>query len=243
MTMLHKTQLIVLHTIKYSDSSLLVYAYTQLFGRQTYLLKGIRTAKKHGLAAHFFPLHPLEAVVDHDPGRDIQYIKEFHRVVDLSLLRTQLHKSALALFIGELLYKSLQENAPNPELYHFIKQAIFTLNTLESGLPNFHLHFMVQLAIYSGYSPLQNYHPQQAPYFDYSQGGFCAQPSFHSFPADESLLLHRLLSQPKDFALWPLDQSVRNRFVADMARYLGYHMGVSLALKSPEILHQVLSAF
>jgi len=238
--MLQKTRLIVLHTIKYSESSLLVYAYTQLFGRQTFLLKGIRTAKKHGLAAHFFPLQLLDAVVNHETTRDIQYIKEFHPVSDLSTLRIQLHKSALALFLGELLYKSLQENAPNPELYHFIEQAILTLNALESGLANFHLHFMVHLAIYSGYSPRQNYHPQQAPYFDYSQGGFCAQATLHSFPADESLLLSRLLSQPEHYALWPLDQHIRNRFVASMARYLGYHLGISLNLKSPEVLHQVL---
>ena len=237
--MLHQTQLIVLHSIKYSDTSLLVYAYTRAFGRQTFLLKGIRTAKKHGLAAHFFPLQLLEAVVNHETTRDIQYIKEFHPVTNLSALRTHLHKSVLALFLGELLYKTLKENAPNPELYHFIEQAVVGLNAQEAGLANFHLHFMVQLAIYSGYSPVDNYHPRQASFFDYREACFTALSSAYSFPETESLLLHQLLCAPENYADCPLDQHMRTRFVKEMARFLGYHMGISLELKSPEVLHQV----
>ena len=44
--MLHSTKGIVLRTIKYGDTSIVVAIYTELFGVQSYLVNGVRTEKK-----------------------------------------------------------------------------------------------------------------------------------------------------------------------------------------------------
>ena len=49
--MLEKTKGIVLQQIKYSDSGIVVWFYTQKFGRQSFILKGLRSKKsgKHNV--------------------------------------------------------------------------------------------------------------------------------------------------------------------------------------------------
>ena len=42
---MHKTKGIVLRTVKYGDTSLVVTIFTELFGVQTYLVNGVRSSK------------------------------------------------------------------------------------------------------------------------------------------------------------------------------------------------------
>ena len=63
--MLVRTKAIVLHTLKYSDSSLIAHCYTQLVGKQSFILKGILTAKKGAIRkSQFQVLTQLEILFD-----------------------------------------------------------------------------------------------------------------------------------------------------------------------------------
>jgi len=44
--MTHKTKGIVLRTIKYGETSVITAVYTELFGLQSYIVKGVRQATK-----------------------------------------------------------------------------------------------------------------------------------------------------------------------------------------------------
>lgn len=236
-------RLITLHTLKYSESSLLVYAYTDLFGRQTYLLRGVRSAKNHSAAAHFFPLNMLDAEVYHKPSANIQHIKEFHTAHPLNNIRANLNKSAIALFLGELLYKSIKEEEANDSLFRFLAESIHTLNDLTCSVANFHLYFLVQFCTRLGIAPLPNYHPDHAPHFDVTQGLFVPpDPRSDSlFSREESLLFAQLSALPSaaQAASIPLNGAQRHQFVLQIIRYLHYHLGVSLEIKSPEVLRQL----
>jgi len=242
--MIHSVRLIVLHTLKYTDSSLLVYAYTNLFGRQTYLLRGIRTAKKHGAAAHFFPLHIIEAEVYYKSGASLHHIKEFYSTNVLQGIRTHLYKSAIALFLGEALYKIVREEEPNPSLFRFLSDSILELDALQDGIANFHLHFLTRLCTHLGYAPNLNYHPLHAPFFDISQGLFVPSDSLSgpAFSNEDSALLYQLYTAPSASAAGsiPLNGTQRSLFVEAMIRYLSYHLNFPLALNAPEVLRQVL---
>ena len=242
--MTHSARLIVLHTLKYTDSSLLVYAYTDLFGRQTYLLRGIRTVKKHGAAAHFFPLHILEAEVYHKQGASIHHIKEFHTTNALQGIRTHLHKSAIALFLGEALYKIVREEESNPSLFQFLSQSILELDAYADGVANFHLHFLTRLCAHLGYAPHLNYHPQNAPFFDIAQGFFVPSDALlgPAFSGEESALFYQFLIAPDASTAGKiaLNGTQRDLFVKDIVRYLSYHLNAPLVLNAPEVLRQVL---
>ena len=45
---LHKTKGIVLRAVKYGETSMVVSIFTELFGLQSYLVNGVRTATKKG---------------------------------------------------------------------------------------------------------------------------------------------------------------------------------------------------
>ena len=241
--MTHIARLIVLHTLKYTESSLLVYAFTHLFGRQTYLLRGVRTAKNRSAAALFFPLNILEAEVYHKTGANIQHIKEYHAKSALCGIRTNLYKSVIALFLGELLYKTIKEEEPNESLFLFLQSAIEELDTLSDGVSNFHLYFITHYCAHLGYAPNINYHPQNTPLFDIPQGSFVPMNSTSqlTFSKDESALLYQFHMAPdvSTTAVIPLNAIQRNLYINAIIRYLSYHLNTPLILTSPGVLRQI----
>ena len=65
--MIHKTKGIVLKSIRYGETSLVVTVFTELFGVQTYMVNGVRTNKKSGSkAALFQPSSILDMEVYHN---------------------------------------------------------------------------------------------------------------------------------------------------------------------------------
>jgi len=240
--MIHSARLIVLHTIKYTESSLLIVAYTDLFGRQTYILRGVRKAKNHA-AVHFFPLNMLEAEVYQKKGVSIQHIKEFQAKNSLQGIRTDLYKGVIALFLGEVLYKTIKEEEPNAPLYQFLSDAIQELDTLLEGVANFHLYFLTQLCAFLGYAPNNNYHPNDTPLFDIPQGSFVSMgaASDFAFSPQESMLLYRFNTAPNasTAAAIPLSAIQRNLYIEAIIRYLSFHLNSPFELKSPGVLRQM----
>jgi DNA repair protein RecO (recombination protein O) len=76
---LHKTRGIVLRTVKYGETSIIVTIFTELFGVQSYLVNGVRTSTKKGSgkASMFQPAAILELVVYHNELKHLNRIKEF----------------------------------------------------------------------------------------------------------------------------------------------------------------------
>ncbi|MEG0788585.1 MAG: recombination protein O N-terminal domain-containing protein, partial [Alistipes sp.] len=57
----YKARGIVLHTLKYGDSSLIAYLLTDVGGRCTYMVQGVRSSRGHGSkAALLQPMFPVE---------------------------------------------------------------------------------------------------------------------------------------------------------------------------------------
>ena len=63
-----------------------------------------------------------------------------------------------------------------------------------------------------------------------------------AFSDEESLLLHRLLTESFEEAMaLPLSASRRSAFSRRMLDYLSYHLGQSLDIRSLDVLHAVFS--
>ena len=140
--MIYKLKAIVLHSIKYKENSSIVYLYTNGFGRQTYLINGLRSSKGKTKVNLFHSLFLLDIEAYHNPKSDIQRLKECQLTVPLQSIPFTLTKSSLALFISELLYKVIREEEPNTDLFDFLYHSIMMLDQLEDGVANFHLHFL-----------------------------------------------------------------------------------------------------
>ncbi|MBP6687405.1 MAG: recombination protein O N-terminal domain-containing protein, partial [Lacibacter sp.] len=52
---LHKTKAVILRSVKYGETSLIVSAYTELYGLQSYIVQGVRAnSKKVAAKANYF---------------------------------------------------------------------------------------------------------------------------------------------------------------------------------------------
>ena len=124
---LHKTKGIVLRTVKYGETSVIVTVFTEFFGVQSYLVNGVRTSTKKGSgkANLFQPAAILDLVVYHNELKHLNRIKEFKWGFLYQHILSDVQKNAVALFMVELLTKCLKQPEPNPDLFQFTEDCFF----------------------------------------------------------------------------------------------------------------------
>jgi DNA repair protein RecO (recombination protein O) len=173
-----KTTAIVLHTIKHKDSATIVTLYTRQFGRVSYLVHGINKKKSIVRAAYLQALSIIEIDVFHNSKKSIQQIKDLHTTYTFVGIPYDPIKNALALFIAEILYRSLKQTEPDENIFLFLENAIQQLDHCETGISNFHLVFMVKLSRFLGFAP--NVEETDNRYFDLMNGVFLSQKPLHA---------------------------------------------------------------
>jgi DNA repair protein RecO (recombination protein O) len=151
--MLAKTRAIVLHSVRYGESSLIVHLYSEQYGRISCMAAGVRTKKPRFSATLFQPLTLLELELYHKTNRDIHRIKEANCPVHFATIPFELRKTTIAFFLAEVLYKTLREEAGNPALFEFLFHAILLLDTKEQGIASFHLVFLLHFSRFLGFFP------------------------------------------------------------------------------------------
>ena len=88
------TKAIVLSSIKYGETSLIVKALTASDGLQTYLLKGVLASRKGKLkAAYFQPMMQLEIVANHKYKGTLESIREARVSYPFSTVHTDIIKN------------------------------------------------------------------------------------------------------------------------------------------------------
>jgi len=154
--MLHKTEGVVFKFIKYRDTSIIANIFTQKFGLQSYIVNGVRSKTAKSKIALFQPLTCLELVVYHKDNGDIHRISELKCNHPFRTIPIDIHKSSIALFLTELLHKTIREQNDTEDLFTFIQQSVLVLDNLETGIENFHLQFLLKLSRYLGFGVSEN---------------------------------------------------------------------------------------
>ena len=185
------TNAIVLTSLKYGDTSLIVKAYTASDGLKSYLLKGLLTAKKSKLrAAYFFPLTQLELVANHKDKGTLETIREAKVKVHYKSLHTDVVKNSIVLFLAEMLGMCIQEAERDESLFNYLEYSLLWLDTHPPS-PNFHSLFLLNLTKYLGFYPDTS--AQQLPYFDLLEGNFSHHPTLNPMLQAENLTAFRKL--------------------------------------------------
>lgn len=149
--MVHKTRGIIFRFTKYGETSIIVNIFTELFGLQSYIVNGVRSSSSRNKIALYQPLTLLELVVYHRPNANINRIKEVRCVHPYQTVTSDVRKSAIAIFLNELLNKTVKEESHAGELCSFLFNSFIVLDTLEQHAENFHLLFMVKLSRLLGF--------------------------------------------------------------------------------------------
>lgn len=236
--MLITTPAIVLNSVKYGDTSLIVHLYTELAGLQSYLLKGIRSSRNRNMkTAHFLPANQLEIVATHKAKGTLENIREIRLMYPYSTLHTHWVKSAQVMYLSELLSQVLREEEENKALFSFLTGAFRALD-LHQSAPDFHLIFMLELAGYLGFAPDRE--GLDLPFFNLGEGHF-----------DEVRLPGALEGQLLEDFKWLLQQDLtqspvsrlsadrRNDLLKVLQEYFRLHLHEFRTPRSAEVLRTV----
>ena len=180
------TKAIVLSSLKYGDTSLIVKAFTASDGLKSYLLKGVLNSKRGKVkAAYFLPLMQLEIVASHKNKGTLESIREVRVNQPYKTLHTDIVKNSMVLFLAEMLGNSIQEQEEDKALFHYLEHALFWLDEHPSN-SNFHILFLLNITKYLGFYPDTSY--QDAPFFDLMKGSFSKTPTLNPLIQDENLI-------------------------------------------------------
>jgi DNA repair protein RecO (recombination protein O) len=242
----YKTKGIVLRTVKYGDTSIIVTIYTALFGTQAYLVNGVRTTTKKGSgkANLFQPGAILDLVVYHHELKHLNRIKEFKWSIVYQQIFSEVHKNAVALFIVELLTKCVRQPETNEDLFYFIEDCLAYLDTCHDTIAaNIPLFVALHLPYHFGFRMTDNYSPARC-YLDLQEGMFTEDPPHHpAFLADkQAAITAQLLNvmQLAELASFQLHHHFRRQLLHAYETYYSLHVADFGKLNTLHVLSEVL---
>ncbi len=241
--MLLKTKCIILHQIKYSDSGLIVQAYTRESGRLSFMVKGMRSKRSGKHNALFQPLSMLDVILYYKESRNIHLLREFSVSYTPSGIFSDVRKSCIAVFLGEMMCNVLREESQNHELFDHIGNSVKYLNEIKTGFSNFHIAFLIGLCSYLGFEPGKRTVAYNR-YFDLADGRFVAIPPVHGNYANEvisDILAGFFSASYESMSSIPLTGSLRNEVLETMVKYYSTHLPLLKKVNSLQVLKEIFS--
>ncbi len=242
--MIYTTKGIVLRTVKYGETSVIASIFTKMFGIQSYIVNGVRTAAKTSKAHFFQPASILEMQVYHSDLKNLQRIKDLKWNYLYRNILSDVTKNAVALYMVELLQKCLKQPEANADLFHFCKDAFLKLDTAADEITaNFPLYFSMQLAHFFGFRLQDNYSAERK-YFNLHEGNFTGKDVTNDnyVEPEISYYISQLLKalQPGDLLETKLNKNIRKTILSILENYYAFHIPEFGTMKTLPVLHELL---
>ncbi len=244
MATLVQTEGIVIRTLKYGETSMISHILTRQLGLQSFIMGGVTSGNsKIGM---FQVMNQLDLTVYHHEHRPMHRIKEVRYAKIYQSLPFEIHRTAVGVYMLELLRKCIQGHEVDNQLYDWIKACLDHSDDIDLGITWIPLYFTLGLTKHLGFQPLDN-HSMLNPYFDLREGRFVPHLPFHRdiLDQDASALLSVLIHCPniKQLILTnPCDKKGRKDLLYGLLEYYRFHLDHFNGLESPHILEEILAA-
>jgi|SRR6185437_1062014 len=241
--MIFTTKGIVLRTIKYGETSVIASVLTELFGIQPYLVNGVRTSGKSGKAHLFQPSSLLEMEVYHNELKNLQRIKDVKWSAVYKNILSDVIKNSVALFMVELLQKSLKQPETNQNLFYFCEDAFLQLDDAKTEIiANFPIYFSMQIAQISGFS-LQNNYSEKRNIFNLHEGSFSEEnsPGTENVSPEISYQISELLKaiHPNGLSEIKMNGKTRREILKIMESFYTWHIPEFGTMKTLSVLSEI----
>jgi DNA repair protein RecO (recombination protein O) len=214
--MTQNTELIVLHTTKFGENSLVVHTLSRDYGRRSFFVRG---AGKRQMSL-FLPLNILEADIQESSKTTLFTARNISSRHPLSGIRNNLYKNSMTMFMSEVLFRVLKEGGNEQGLYEWCERSILLLDAIETDFSNFHIRFLLELAVALGFSPETK---DLAP-----------------FVGDHYPMAERFMKETFAGAMMiPLNGKVRNELAEEILRYIEFHTESAVNVNSLKVLHEL----
>lgn len=232
------TQGIVLHKVKYSESSIIVKIFTRSCGVQSFMLKGAFSKKNKMQLALLENLSIIDITFE-EKNSNIKYWKEIFPHYTYQYVPFDMVRRTLSIFYNELIYKLLSDYKTDEILYDFIKKSLLELDCEQVALTDIHLRFMLHLSQLLGFFPAKNYTEKHC-FFSIEEASFVPDyyesPYFLSKPASQYLFE---LMQDEIKTHFP-PKAVRNELLYGLITYFQMHNEQINHIDSVPILAEIL---
>lgn len=230
--MLHHTEGIVIRNIPYRETSVICTIFTEKFGKQSYIVNGVRSAKSTNKTL-LQPLSLLDLVVYKRANVNLERIKELKSLQLYQNIPFEPIRQTISFFICELLQKSLTEDLEDSSLYYFLKQALLHLDQVSCETGTYPIQFMFELSQHLGFGPQADL-IDACVCFDLRQGVFTKEfPPYSEFLVGEDLMAFKKLWLDVP-GKWNMIE--RRKILGLLERYYQLHITGFSALKTPQVL-------
>ena len=208
---------------------------------KTFFIRGVRKKNAKISANLLQPLCLNEVVFNNNEKNQLYIPKEISAWYQFTTLPFDVIKSSQALFINELIYRSVREEEANPGFFNFLIQNIIYLDQSTPAQANLHIVFALHLTKFLGFYPLGSFSPQK-PYFLLKEGIYSKFKTSGDCYLDQqqSELFDKLLkSTPEESGQIKLSSDTRKKILEKiMLYYQLHHIGLG-EIKSLEVLSEV----
>ena len=244
--MTHKSKAVLLRTVKYGESSIIVTMFTELFGLQSYMVKGVRSGGKSaaGKISYFQPAAQLSMEVYRNPAKTLQYIKEYQWAYIYKNLYFDVLKNAIATYIVEMVLCTMVEQEDGQELYDLLENALIYVDQQENAhIINIPLVFSLRLAALLGFR-FHGTYSEQTPILDLQEGRYVSKIPPHGFilegqtaSINSQLMQIQALNQAKDVQISNIN---RRTLLKSYQQFFSLHLENYREARSYSILKTVL---
>jgi len=205
------------------------------------MVKGINSRKKNKRNIMFQPLFILDLEIYYKASRELQIMKEATISFTPYNIYSDVKKSCVAIFLGEVLTSILKEESPNIELFDFIEKSIKYYDQSSDGFANFHLAFLAGLSSFMGFEPCKKLNDNQI-FFDMKNGCFSEMPPVHGYYSniENSAILARIFASSFDNVKnIAITGKQRNEILDNLLSYYNLHLPGLTSIKSLEVLQEI----
>lgn len=217
--MVKVTELIILHTTKFGENSIVIHTLSKEYGRRSFMVRG---AGKKSVMTLFQPLSVLEAEIHESSISKLYTAKHLTAKHPLLGIRNNIYKNSMTMFMSEVLYRAVKDGAAEQGLFEWCEKDILLLDAIENDFSNFHIRFLLEFAIALGFSPESR--------------------DLQPFVGDHYPIVERFMKEP--FAasmLIPLNGQTRNDIADEILRYIEFHTESALNVNSLKVLRELFA--
>ncbi len=237
--MIYQTKGIVLHKTVFADNKAIYHVYTDKEGMRSYMAYTSLKKEKKGQWVKLQPLAVVDLKAERRRSDALDYLKSVELEHPADMRDFDYLKSAVKMFLNEVLYKVLQTTPPDEELFLFVDESLQLFEN-HDYIPDFHLRFLWQLTHFLGCAPLNNC-SASCPYFQVESAQFTAVRD----RADETL--SSWIPRLSDALLCPsakeeiLPSVYRAPMLDCLLAYYARHVSASIAhVQSHKVLKEVM---
>ncbi|MBQ8422056.1 MAG: recombination protein O N-terminal domain-containing protein [Bacteroidales bacterium] len=213
------TDLIVLHTTRFGENSTVVHTLSKEYGRRSFLVRGVG---KKAMTTLFLPLTVLEADVVETNKSTLYTAKNLAAKYPLLGIRDSRFKNPMTMFMSEVLYRVVKEGGCEPGLFEWCEKSVLMLDAIQSDFSNFHIRFLLELAVALGFSPEAH--------------------DLMPFVGTHYPIVERFMRESfAETMLIPLSGAVRNEIAEEILRYIEFHSESTLNINSLKVLRALFA--